>query len=127
MAKAATKLWFGIHKGKPVETIPLDYLLWVYGAFSKLRNSLRPVLLDRGVEQQRLDQIVKQAKYLGKRPVAKEKLRKNKTRRLKQSDLQIEANIVARTMGMSDPYPVMTIKKGLPARAVKYFAGGGYR
>ena len=127
MAKPATTLFFGIHKGKPIETIPLDYLVWVYGSFSKIRNSLRPVLLGRGVDQERLDQAVKEAKYLGKRPVAEEKVAKKKVRRLKRSDHQLVANDVARIMGMSVPYPATTITKGLPARAVKYFAGGGYR
>jgi hypothetical protein len=127
MAKAATTLWFGIHKGKPIETIPLDYLIWVFSSFSTLRNSLRPVLLDRGVDQQRLDQAVKQGKYLGKRPISKSKVAKPKVRLLKRCDYQLEANYLARVMGMSVPYPATTIKKGVPARAVEYFQTGGYR
>ncbi len=127
MAKAATTLWFGIHKGKPIETIPLDYLVWVYGSFSKLRNSLRPVLLDRGVDQDRLDQAMKRGKYLGKWPISKKKVAKPKVRLLKRCDHQLEANYLARAMGMTVPYPATTITKVLPARAVEYFRSGGYR
>lgn len=125
MAKPATTLFFGIHKGKPISSVPTDYLLWAYGAFKKPRNSLRPVLLDRGVTEEQLARTARKAQVLAKCPMSHEK-RQPPLIPMKQSDLQLEANQVAQAMGLAVPYPRRTRRSGIPARATNYFTSGGY-
>jgi hypothetical protein len=126
MAKPATALFFGVHKGKPIRSVPTNYLLWAYGAFKKPRNSIRPVLLDRGVPEQQLTDLEKHTKPLGKSPLSHEK-RQPRLKPMKRSDLQLEANQVAHAMGLDIPYPRRTRRAGIPARATNYFTSGGYR
>lgn len=126
MAKPATTLFFGVHKGKPISSVPTNYLLWAYGAFKKPRNSIRPVLLDRGVTEEQLARTIENAKVLAKCPVSHKK-RQPPLKRMKQSDLQLEANQVAQAMGLDIPYPRRTRRAGIPARATNYFTSGGYR
>lgn len=49
-------LWFGEHRGKSVQDIPLDYIRWVLGSFLKekgnLRNACRNELRIRGTAQE---------------------------------------------------------------------------
>ena len=126
MAKPATTLFFGIHKGKPISSIPTNYLLWAFGAFRKTRNSIRPVLLERGVTEPQLARTVASAKVLGKCPMSYEK-RQPPLVPMKRSDRQLEANLVAQAMGLGIPYPSRTRKAGIPAKATNYFTSGGYR
>ena len=126
MAKPATTLFFGIHKGKPISSIPTNYLLWAFGAFRKPRNSIRPVLLDRGVTELQLARTVANAKVLGKCPMSYEK-RQPPLVPMKRSDRQLEANLVAQAMGLGVPYPIRTRKAGILAKATNYFHAGGYR
>ena len=126
MAKPATTLVFGIHKGKPISSIPTNYLLWAFGAFRKPRNSIRPVLFDRAVTTLQLARTVANAKVLGKCPMSYGK-RQPLLVPMKLSDRQLEANLVAQAMGLGIPYPSRTRKAGTPAKATNYFHAGGYR
>ncbi len=126
MAKPATTIFFGVHKGKPISSVPTDYLLWAYAAFKKPRNSIRPVLLDRGVTEEQLARTVENAQVLAKCPISYEK-RKPPLVSMNRSDRQLEANLVAQAMGLGIPYPSRTRKAGIPARATNYFTSGGYR
>lgn len=126
MAKPATTLFFGIHKGKPISSVPTDYLLWAYAAFKKPRNSIRPVLLERGITDEQLAKTVQNAQVLAKCPMSHEK-RQPPLILMKQTDLQLEANQVARAMGSAVPYPQRTRRAGIPAKATNYFTSGGYR
>jgi hypothetical protein len=126
MAKPATTLFFGIHKGKPISSVPTNYLLWAYAAFKKPRNSIRPVLLERGVTEEQLTRTVERARVLGKCPMSYEK-RQPPLVPMKRSDRQLEANLVAQAMGLGIPYPSRTRKAGIPSKATNYFHAGGYR
>lgn len=126
MAKPATTLFFGVHKGKPISSVPTNYLLWAYAAFKKPRNSIRPVLLERGITEEQLGRTTENAKVLGKCPVSHQK-RQPRLVPMKRSDRQLEANLVAQAMGLAVPYPRRTRRSGIPARATNYFTSGGYR
>lgn len=126
MAKPVTTLFFGVHKGKPISSVPTNYLLWAYAAFKKPRNSIRPVLLDRGVSEQQLTDLTQHTKPLAKCPVSHKK-RQPPLKPMKQTDLQLEANQVAQAMGLAVPYPQRTRRAGIPAKATNYFTSGGYR
>ena len=126
MAKRPTTLYFGKHKGFPIENVPLDYLLWAYGAFRKHRNSLRIVLIERGVTVSQITRTIENARVLAKCPVSHEK-RQPRLKPMKRSDLQLEATQVARAMGLDVPYPRRTRRAGIPAKATNYFTSGGYR
>jgi hypothetical protein len=107
MAKQMSVMRFGQYKGQKIEEVPTGYLIWVFGSFPKLRNSLRDVLADRGLSPQQIEQLSACHAVLGKYPESNEKRNKQrwKPKRLRRNDEQKRANDAARAMGMEVPYP----------------------
>jgi hypothetical protein len=61
-------LYFGIHQGKPVSQVPLSYLAYVYGSFTKKRKSVEPELRRRGLGEKDLMLVMKKYPVKGKFP-----------------------------------------------------------
>ena len=120
MAKQMETLYFGAYKGQHITQVPTSYLLWVYGAFPKLRNKLCSALGQRGVTTERLCEVREATTPLAQVPVSTEKRQKKrwKLKRIQRSDDQKQANEVARAMGHETPYP-----RYQQPRELRYFNG----
>lgn len=97
-----TTLWFGKYKGVQIEKMPISYLAWVWGSFTRERRTVEPDLRRRGCNDADFVRIASRFPCLGAHPrkmVAPEpppKRRSTKRRRRAERRRQRHIAVVAK-------------------------------